>query len=170
MRSALAVLGGFALLAVVAGPARAASDHPAGDFDVTATVTASCSAAVADLAFGAYDPAAAGSGSTTLSVTCTDGTIFRVGADEGLNAASVTTRSMKLTTGTDLLAYSLTIGTNGGTHLGSNWGNDTAAGTDTVNGTGDGTTLSVTIDGDIAAAQYLTPGSYADTVTVTIWY
>jgi spore coat protein U-like protein len=170
MRSALAVLGGFALLAVVAGPAGAASDHAAGDFDVTATVTASCSASVADLAFGAYDPAVAGTGATTLSVTCTDGTLFRVGANEGLHGASVTTRNMELTTGTDLLAYSLTIGTNGGTHLGSNWGNDWAVGTDTVDGTGDGTALSVTIDGDIAAAQYVTPGSYADTVTVTIWY
>ncbi|WP_158596038.1 Csu type fimbrial protein [Oleomonas cavernae] len=170
MRSASAVIGALGLAALAIGAAQAASDHAGPSFQVTASVAASCSTSIGNLAFGAYDPGSARSGSTTLVVTCTNGTAYRVGADEGVNGASVTTRQMELTTGTDLLAYSLTIGTNGGSHLGSNWGNDTTGGTDTVDGTGTGAAVNVTINGSVAAAQYVAPGSYADTVTVTVWY
>ena len=170
MRLASAFIGALGLGALAIGTAQAASDHAGPSFQVTASVAASCATSISDLAFGAYDPGSLKSGSTTLVVTCTNGTVYRVGADKGVNGASVTTRKMKLTTGADLLAYSLTIGTNGGTHVGSNWGNDTTAGTDTVDGTGTGAAVNVTIDGSVAAAQYVAPGSYADTVTVTVWY
>ncbi|MFA5121218.1 spore coat U domain-containing protein [Zavarzinia sp.] len=169
MRAAkrLGLAVGLALLASM--NAQAASDHSGGTFDVTATVTASCATSISTLAFGTYDPASASTGSTTLSVTCTNGTAYRIGADKGTYGSAVTAREMKAT-GADLLGYSLTIGTNGGTHLGSNWGNDTAAGSDTVDGTGSGSALSVTINGNIAAGQYVAPGAYSDTVTVTVWY
>ncbi|MCF4165008.1 spore coat protein U domain-containing protein [Zavarzinia compransoris] len=147
-----------------------AADYNAGSFEVTATVSDSCAVTLNDLDFGAYDAGSNKTGSTTLEITCTTGTAYQVGADKGANGADTSNREMKLTTGTDLLGYTLTIGTNGGSHLGSNWGDDTAGGSDTIDGTGTGAAVTVTIDGDIPASQYVTAGSYSDTVNVTVAY
>ena len=45
-----------------------------------------------------------------------------------------------------------------------------AGGTDTIDGTGTGAAVTVTIDGDIPVSQYVTAGSYSDTVNVTVSY
>jgi len=50
----------------------------------------------------------------------------------------------------------------------TNWGN--TVGTDTVAGTGTGAAQSLTVYGQITAAQFVRPGSYTDTVTATITY
>lgn len=66
--------------------------------------------------------------------------------------------------GANLLAYAL-YSDSGRT---TNWGNTVS--TDTVPGTGNGSAQTLTVYGRIAAAQYVTPGSYADTITATITY
>jgi spore coat protein U-like protein len=50
----------------------------------------------------------------------------------------------------------------------ANWGQ--TIGTDTVTGTGNGSAQAITVYGQTAAAQYVAPGSYADTITATITY
>lgn len=49
------------------------------------------------------------------------------------------------------------------------WGNDTAGGSDTVNG-GGGNPSSVTVYGRVPVPSEMVPGSYSDTVTVTLTY
>ncbi|MFX5809037.1 spore coat protein U domain-containing protein, partial [Acinetobacter baumannii] len=50
----------------------------------------------------------------------------------------------------------------------NNWGS--TIGTDTVTGTGSGLTQTLTVYGQIAAAQTPLAGAYSDTVTVTLTY
>jgi spore coat protein U-like protein len=50
----------------------------------------------------------------------------------------------------------------------TNWGQTT--GTDTVTGTGNGAAQAITVYGQVAAGQYVAPGSYVDTVTATVTY
>jgi spore coat protein U-like protein len=50
----------------------------------------------------------------------------------------------------------------------TNWGN--TSGTNWVTGTGNGAAQPLTVYGQIPAAQYVTPGSYSDTITVSVTY
>src|SRR5690242_9277474 len=77
-------------------------------FTVNATVISSCLVSASNLAFGNYDPLAAGAtdGTSTVTVQCTLLTPFTIGLNEGTSlGATVSTR--KMTKGTDTLAYSL---------------------------------------------------------------
>lgn len=130
---------------------------------VTATVQAGCAISASPLAFGTSSGLLINS-TSTISVTCTNTTPYDVGLDAGsASGATVTTRSM---TGpaAALLGYQL-FSNSGRT---TNWGN--TVGTSTVAGTGSGTLQSVTVYGQIAAAQYARPGAYTDTITATITY
>lgn len=49
----------------------------------------------------------------------------------------------------------------------TNWGDMGGA---TVAGTGNGSAQTLTVYGQIAAGQYVAPGSYTDTITVTVAY
>jgi spore coat protein U-like protein len=49
-----------------------------------------------------------------------------------------------------------------------NWGN--TVGTDTVSKTGSGAAQTLTVYGQVPAGQYVTSGSYSDTITVTLTY
>jgi spore coat protein U-like protein len=49
-----------------------------------------------------------------------------------------------------------------------NWGN--TVGTDTVSMTGSGVAQTLTVYGQVPAGQFVTPGSYSDTITVTLTY
>jgi spore coat protein U-like protein len=130
---------------------------------VSASVQATCVVATPSaLAFGTYVPATGATSSTTISVTCTNTTGWNIGLDQGANGSSVTTRQMK--NGSATLNYSLTSDAGGST----NWGN--TVGTDTVSGTGNGSAQSSTVYGKVPTGQYVTPGSYTDTVNVTVSY
>ncbi len=136
-------------------------------FQVTATVNNACTVSATDLAFGVYDPSAADNDKTsTVTATCTLATSYDIGLNAGIAAgATVTTRKMKHATLTDLINYSLfsdasrTI----------NWGNTVS--TDTVHvASALGTPEVHTVYGRIPTGQYVTAGSYADTITVTVTY
>ena len=114
------------------------------------------------MAFGTYNGAVANS-TSTVSVTCTNTTPYNVGLNAGTaTGATVTTRQM--TNGSAVLSYSLT--SDSGHSV--NWGN--TVGTNTVAGTGNGSAQSLTVYGQVAAGQYVTPGAYADTITATVTY
>ena len=134
-------------------------------FQVTATVPDECIISATDLAFGNYSVTvgAAVDGSTNLSVTCSGGTAYEVSLDAGAGAgASVATR--KMTSGANTLDYSLYQDA-GRTQV---WG--VTSGTDTVAGTGTGSAQTISVYGQIAAAQPAAAGSYADTITATVTF
>lgn len=137
---------------------------------VTAAVAASCTITASPLSFGNYTLALIQQ-STTLSVTCTNGTAYNIGLNAGTGAgATVTTRKMTCTgggactSGTDTLSYSLTSVS----YAGSNWG--ATIGTDTVTGTGSGAAQSITVYGTVPASQTSPTGNYSDTVVATITF
>ncbi len=128
---------------------------------VTATVQANCTITTGSMAFGTYTGAAA-STTATLTVTCTNTTPYTVGLNAGATSgATVTTRQML--NGAATLNYGLFTNSSWTT----NWGNTTGS---WVAGTGAGSAQTLTVYGQIPAAQFVTPGSYTDTVLATVTY
>jgi spore coat protein U-like protein len=149
--SSMLALGLFAL----AQPALAATSTTT--FAVTATVVATCGVTATPLAFGNYtgvvDPA-----TSTVSVTCTNTTPYTIGLNAGAaTGATVANRSM--TGGAVLLGYGL-FSDSGHT---ANF-----VGTSSI--TANGSAQSVTVYGQIPAAEFVAPGAYADTITATVTY
>ncbi len=165
-KATLACLGflGATVLGLPSSPASAATTASASTtFTVSATVQATCLITANPLAFGTYTGLAANA-TTTIAVTCTNTTPYNVGLDAGLTSgATVSTRQMK-GPGTDVLNYGLYQDS---THA-TNWGS--TVGTDTETGTGNGSAQSLTVYGQVPANQYVTPGSYSDTITATVTY
>ena len=160
-KAMLAVLGAACSLCLIPGTALAATATTT--FQVTATVQATCLISATTLAFGTYNGTLVTS-TSTISVTCTNTTPYNVGLDAGLaTGATVTTRKMQGPSGA-LLNYGL-YRDSGHTN---NWG--TTVGTDTQSGTGNGSAQTLTVYGQLGANQFVTPGSYSDTITATISY
>ena len=131
-------------------------------FAVTATVLKDCGVSATNMTFGNYT-GAVNNVTSTVTVTCTSTTTYTVGLSTGLaTGATVTTRKMQ--NGTALLAYALYSNS---THT-TNWGNTAA--TNWVAGTGTGIAQPLTVYGQAAAGQYVTPGTYTDTITATVTY
>lgn len=102
---------------------------------------------------------------TTLSVTCSNQTTYNIGLDSGLNGGgSVTARKMKGGPANELISYSMSTNSARST----NWGNTIA--TDTVSATGSGSAQSYTIYGRVPPQTTPQPGTYTDTVTLTVTY
>jgi spore coat protein U-like protein len=138
-------------------------------FAVSATVNATCVINSASaLSFAAFDPTQGAQGSTsTISVNCTNTTPFNIGLDAGTGAGA-TVASRVMTSGSNTLTYSLYQDSG---HS-SVWGN--TVGTNTASGTGAGmaagNAIQKTVYGYIPNQPSTVPGSYADTVTVTVTY
>jgi spore coat protein U-like protein len=97
-------------------------------------------------------------------VTCTNTTPYNIALNPGTaTSATVTTRKM---TGPSSATLNYSLYSNSG--MTTNWGQTT--GTDTVSGTGNGSSQAITVYGQVPAGQYVTPGSYADTITASVIY
>lgn len=134
---------------------------------VTATVVDSCNVAATALGLGDYDPIAGTDldTTTTIDVTCSNGTTYDIGLDAGTTAgATVSARQLShATAGT--LNYALYSDSGRST----NWGDTVAS--DTVAGTGDGTAQTNTVYGRVPSGQNAVPiGAYTDTINVTVTY
>jgi len=161
LKSSMAVAACIAL-ALAVKPASATSTATT-TFTVSATIQATCLVSATSLSFGTYAGAVANA-TSQVNVTCTNTTAYNVGLDAGTaSGATTSTRKMAGPNGA-LLNYALYSDSNRST----NWGN--TVGTDTVTGTGNGSAQSITVYGQIPAAQYLAPGSYQDTITATVTY
>ncbi len=133
---------------------------------VTATVPDTCIITADDLAFGDYNPFSGSvlNGASTVSVTCTTGSTFNVGLNQGGGSgATVATRKMT-SPASDTLNYSL-YQNPGRTTV---WGN--TIGNNTVSSTGIGSAQVFDVYGQISASQSVPPGSYSDTITVTVTF
>jgi spore coat protein U-like protein len=123
---------------------------------------AGCGISASDLNFGNYAGKVVNALST-LQVGCSSGTSYHVGLSAGTaTGATVTTRQLQ--NGTALLSYALYSNTGRTT----NWGNTAA--TNWVSGTGTGVVQQLTVYGQLPAGQYVTPGSYTDTITASVTY
>jgi spore coat protein U-like protein len=132
-------------------------------FGISATVVASCGVTATALAFGNYTGVVATT-TSTLTVTCSNSTTYNVGLSAGSGTnATVTTRSMTGPSSASL-GYQLYQDSGYSTY----WGQ--TVGTDTLAGTGTGSAQSITVYGQIPASEYVTPGSFSDTITATITY
>ena len=155
--------GALALL-LLAQPCRA-SGSVSAQFNVTATVLDNCAVSAGDLAFGNYSAGTgtAATATSTVQVTCTASLPYTIALDGGA-AADVTSRTMS-----DGASHTLGYGLYTSAAYSTIWGDGTG-GTSTVPGTGSGSAQSVTVYGRIPASQFVTAGSYADLVTVTVNY
>jgi len=134
-------------------------------FRVTARVDAVCAVTATDLAFGTYTSQAGTplQGTTLLRATCTPGTTYNVGLNEGTSSGA-TINQRKMASGANSLSYQLYSDSARSTI----WGNTT--GTDTVTGAGTGLAVDHTVFGAVPAAQLVPAGDYADTITVRVYY
>lgn len=162
-KSALpAAILGFVALGLTPTSAVAQADPATTTFGVSATVLKDCIVSATALGFGNYT-GAVNTANSTVTVTCTNSTTYTVGLGAGLaTGATVTTRQMQ--NGAALLNYGLYSNTG----LTTNWGNTSL--TNWVSGTGNGAAQALTVYGQIPAAQYVAPGSYTDTIAVTVTY
>ena len=140
---------------------------------VQITITASCTINAATLDFGPNPGttlvAANIDAQSTVSVTCTSGSPYSIGMDNGANASG-TQRRMK--TGANFLNYNLYVDagrsnawTTASTNIACTTANSCAL------GTGSGSAQSVSIYGRVPSIGTAPPpGTYTDTVLMTITY
>jgi spore coat protein U-like protein len=159
----LAGAGLLATLALAVKPDPAAAQTATATIGVTSAVVATCLISATPMAFGNYIGALVAA-TATVTVTCTNTTPYNVGLDAGLVAGgTVTTRGLT-GPGAAVVNYVLTSDA----AYAVNWG--VTAGTDTVAGIGTGAAQPLTVYGQEAAGQYVTPGAYTDTITATVTY
>jgi spore coat protein U-like protein len=139
------------------------SSGDVGTFSVLANVPPSCTVSASNLNFGNYNMVQLDA-TSTVSATCTSGSPYNIGLNQGV-AAGATVANRKMTgPAANQLNYSL-FSDAGRT---SNWGN--TVGKDTVPATGTGVAQRVTVFGRIPASQPRPPGTYSDTITVTVTF
>jgi spore coat protein U-like protein len=133
-------------------------------FTVTATVLASCTVSATNLSFGTTGTLTSNIDSTSsISVTCSNGSPYQVGLNAG-NGSGATVTNRKMTLSSTTVNYALYSNSSRTT----NWGN--TAGTDTVGGTGTGSAQSLTVYGRVPSQSTPAPGTYTDTIVVTVTY
>ncbi|WP_036263873.1 Csu type fimbrial protein [Methylocapsa aurea] len=160
LRKAILVLG---TLLFSAGTALAATTTTT--FTVQMTITSSCIInSASTLNFGSSGVlSAAVPGTSTIQVQCTNTTPYTIGLDAGTGAGA-TVAARKMTNGANTITYSL-YQDSGHTTV---WGE--TIGTNTVVGTGDGSSISHTVFGLVPAQTTPAAAVYADTITVTVTY
>jgi len=157
----LGAVMGIATAGTVAHAATATSN-----FQVRITITAQCLAATTnDLDFGSTGFLSANvDAQSSISVQCTNTTPYNVGFDQGVNGTGVTARKLKGGPTNELISYAIYSDSSRSV----NWGN--TVGTDTVAGTGNGSAQTIQVYGRVPPQTSPTPGSYTDTITVTVTY
>lgn len=153
-------LGCAAAAALWAAPGETATASTA--FLVTLAVQASCTVSSTPLSFGAYSGTLIDS-TATVTATCTNTTAYNILINGGLSSGGTYQWNLAGPNAA-LLAYRVYRDAGRTAY----WGG--TAGFDGVAGTGTGTAQSVTLYGRIPTKQYAVPGSYADTITVTLAY
>ncbi len=133
-------------------------------FNVTADVPTTCSVTANNLAFGTTGTLTSNiDASTTMAPICTNGTLYQLGLDGGLSGATDPTQR-KMTNGSPFVLYGLYRDAARTLPFGS------TIGSNTLGGTGSGLVQSVPVYGRIAPQSTPAPGTYNDTVIVTLTY
>jgi spore coat protein U-like protein len=133
-------------------------------FTVNASVAANCLLALQNIDFGTKGVLSANSDATGgVSVTCTPGTTYTVSLNGGTTNSAPTAR--KMSKGAETVTYGLYKDA----ARSQPWGNATTPGS-TVPGTGNGLVQALTVYGRVPPQTTPTPGTYTDTVVVTVTY
>lgn len=137
-------------------------------FGVTITITDDCKiTATNPLDFGTQGAlTAAVDASSSVSIVCTTDTGYTVGLDAGEGSGATTTTRKMAPSGQTSPTIDYQLFSDSGRTV--NWGNTPL--TDTVSGTGNGTTQTIPIYGRVPAQTSPAAGSYTDTVTVTVTF
>lgn len=144
-------------------------DAPAGTltgvaFNVNASVAANCLVSVGNVDFGTRGVLSANVDATgSVTATCTAGTTYTISLGGGLANAAPTARKMSKA------AETVTYGLYKDTNRSQPWGDATTPGS-TVAGTGTGAAQVLTVYGRVPPQTTPTPGTYTDTVVVTLTY
>jgi len=150
----------FIYLIVLCFATKAWATTASTTFQVTATIPSSCAVTATNLAFGNYTGAVLDN-TSVITVNCTNSTAYNIGLGAGTGTGATTTTRI-LTSGLNKLNY--TLWRDSARSL--NWGD--TVGTDTLASTGTGAAQTFTVYGRIPASQSSNPGSYSDTITVTV--
>jgi spore coat protein U-like protein len=133
-------------------------------FTVTATNATICAVSASTLNFGSTGVLrSALDGTGSITVTCTNAAPYTVALDGGLSGA-VNPTQRKMAQGAETITYGLYQDS----ARTAPWGS--SGGVNTVAGTGTGLAQSFTVYGRVPAQNTPSPGTYADTVVLTISY
>jgi spore coat protein U-like protein len=133
-------------------------------FTVTATVPTTCRITTNNLNFGTAGVLTANTdATTTVAPDCTNGTPYNIGLDGGLSGATDPTQR-KMKKAAEFVLYGLYRDAARSLPFGN------TIGTNTLAGTGTGLAQSVTVYGRIAPQATPSPGTYNDTIVVTLTY
>jgi spore coat protein U-like protein len=156
---------GLTIFALASVHDAAATTNVTSQFQVTATVAGTCTLSTTTLAFGTYSPSGAAlAGSSTVVATCTNTTPYTLSFNAGTTSGATISQRL-MANGAATLKYNLYTSAADTTVLG-----DGTSGSSTITGTGNGAAQTSTIYGLIPTGQYVTIGSYSDTITATISY
>jgi spore coat protein U-like protein len=134
---------------------------PTDSIGVSLQVLDECTIGTHDIDFGTTGLIPANiDTSSTVDIECTDGTHYAIGLDQGGNDASGV---RQLKSGSNFVKYDLSSQSD----YSSSWG-DTA--THTVTGIGTDAPVQIPVYARVLQHQNVPIGTYADTVTATIWY
>jgi len=133
-------------------------------FTSTATISANCTVNATNLNFGSVGNLTTQVTSTnTISANCINGTAYNIGLNGGTSGATDPTQR-KMSFSGNTITYG--IYRSSGTTL--PWGN--TIGSNTAGGTGTGSTQNYTGYGIVPAQSLPNPGTYSDTIVVTVTY
>jgi spore coat protein U-like protein len=156
---------------LAAGAAQAANPTVTTTFQVSATVQPNCTTSATALGFGNYTPGnGAVTANSTITVNCTKATGYTIALNPGSTTGDAYTQRL-MTSGAGTLQYNLYTTAALNTVFGDGTGG--ATGTDAGTGTGMANAFTYTVFGqlpDSVANQASTPGTYTDTITVTVTY
>jgi spore coat protein U-like protein len=156
---------GLAAGLVLLGTAAAFAATATSNLTVRIVINAQCLAATAStLDFGTTGVLSANVDVTsTIQVTCTNTTPYNIGLNAGTGTGATVSNRLMMS-GATTISYAMY--SNAGRT--TNWGN--TVGTDTVPGTGNGAAQSYTVYGRVPPQTTPAPGTYTDTITVTVTY
>jgi spore coat protein U-like protein len=160
-----AIIGAALALAIAAPTLADAASPKSTTFTVSLTIQADCDITANSLNFGTTGLITSNiDQTTTVAVTCSNGTAYQVGLDQGNVSGSAIASRLLGGTGSNTVNFGLYRDS----ARSQNWGN--TAGTDTVSGTGNGTAQSLTVYGRVPTQNAPTAGNYSSTITATVTF
>jgi spore coat protein U-like protein len=145
-------------------PTIGSSHATSASFSVMATNATICSVSASTLNFGSSGVLQSALDATsTITLTCTNAAPYTVSLDGGLSGATNPTQR-KMVQASEQITYGLYQDS----ARTQPWGD--SVGTNTAAGTGSGLAQNFTVYGRVPAQNTPSPGTYADTVVVTISY
>lgn len=148
---------------LLAAPMAAVAQTATDSFEVRITIQADCQIVSTEtLNFGTAGVLTEAVDTTaTMQVTCTNGTGYQIGLNEGTTGTDTATRAMA--GGNGQINYQLFSDSGRSTH----WGKTAA---DSVDATGTGSPQNFIIYGRVPVQDTPAPGVYSDTITATVTF